>query len=179
MGLCIIGEEHDERGGHYIFQSRCCGWSLGNHPKTELAIDRDTQPANTIFCPLASGLAMGTSRRNVMTEQPRWRAHVVAPWHWDGYDFYLARDELMGTVKWMTGFTWTEMPEGSVLSDEMRVLHGSQVCETQHMLQAIVGAAWQAGIRPAQLTEEVSEVTAMRYHLEDLRRLAGFREKKG
>lgn len=39
-------------------------------------------------------------------------------------------------------------------------------------LQAAMDAAWDLGIRPAQAKDMTAEVAAVRYHLEDMRRLA-------
>lgn len=43
--------------------------------------------------------------------------------------------------------------------------------EGRAMLQAIVDAAWESGVRPRQLALERRESAAQRYHLEDLRAL--------
>jgi hypothetical protein len=39
-------------------------------------------------------------------------------------------------------------------------------------LQAAADAAWEIGIRPSQAKDMTSEVAAVRYHLEDMRKLA-------
>jgi hypothetical protein len=41
----------------------------------------------------------------------------------------------------------------------------------QGLLQEIVDQAWDMGIRPRYAKETVPEVTAIKYHLEDMRRL--------
>lgn len=44
--------------------------------------------------------------------------------------------------------------------------------DVQDFLQAAADAAWEIGIRPAGAKDMTSEVAAVRYHLEDMRRLA-------
>lgn len=40
------------------------------------------------------------------------------------------------------------------------------------LLQAIVDAAWERGLRPREIADQRSQVTAMTDHLNDLRRIA-------
>jgi hypothetical protein len=40
------------------------------------------------------------------------------------------------------------------------------------LLQAIVDACWEAGIKPKKIHAHESEMAAVRYHLEDMRKLA-------
>lgn len=39
-------------------------------------------------------------------------------------------------------------------------------------LQAMMDAAWEIGLRPAQAKDQTDELKAVRYHLEDMRALA-------
>jgi hypothetical protein len=43
--------------------------------------------------------------------------------------------------------------------------------DVRDFLQAAADAAWDAGIRPSQVKDMTSEVAAVRFHLEDMRKL--------
>ncbi len=46
-------------------------------------------------------------------------------------------------------------------------------CEdAEGFMQAILDAAWEAGLRPEGFADHKNELTAVRYHLEDMRKLA-------
>jgi len=44
--------------------------------------------------------------------------------------------------------------------------------ETEQFLQAVIDAAWTSGYRPAGWQDHESQLTATKYHLEDMRKLA-------
>lgn len=46
-------------------------------------------------------------------------------------------------------------------------------------LQGALDAAWKLGLRPAAFADHTNELTAVRYHLEDMRALAKVPERKG
>lgn len=44
--------------------------------------------------------------------------------------------------------------------------------EIKQFLQVMVDTAWKAGVRPSGFADHTNELTAVRYHLEDMRALA-------
>jgi hypothetical protein len=48
--------------------------------------------------------------------------------------------------------------------------------DTRGFLQAMSDAAWEIGIKPKQLEGHTDELKAVRYHLEDMRQLAGVKK---
>ncbi len=44
--------------------------------------------------------------------------------------------------------------------------------DARDFMQAMLGAAWEMGLRPAGFEDHTNELTAVRYHLEDMRTLA-------
>jgi hypothetical protein len=60
------------------------------------------------------------------------------------------------------------VPEDALIDDSK-----SEHFESRLFLQAMADAAWDAGIRPTQMRAVTDEMTATKYHLEDMRRLVG------
>lgn len=48
--------------------------------------------------------------------------------------------------------------------------------DVKAFLQAASDAAWEIGIKPKQLENAKNELSAVRYHLEDMRQLAGVKK---
>lgn len=49
---------------------------------------------------------------------------------------------------------------------------GETAADINGFLQAALDAAWERGLRPAGYADHKNELTAVRYHLEDMRKLA-------
>jgi hypothetical protein len=58
------------------------------------------------------------------------------------------------------------VPKGSAF--ERPMVHGSHGCE---FMQALLNHAWDIGLRPAGFNDAKLETGAIKYHLEDMRRL--------
>lgn len=57
-----------------------------------------------------------------------------------------------------------------VPADEVAMKGGED--EVKDFLQAMLDAAWKSGLRPTGFEDHKNELTAVRYHLEDMRALA-------
>jgi len=99
-----------------------------------------------------------------------------------GYRMYVAKEGYGGRSVLMLGSSLTlkTLEPYSVVSDKEAFLDdakfgygGSNDFPVQDYLQAVVDAAWEVGIKPKQLEDQKNELSAIRYHLEDMRKIAG------
>ena len=92
----------------------------------------------------------------------------------DGYSMAILREVWNGTRSFVQPFTLKSYPEHSAVpQDEAFCLRdefgrGS----VKSFLQSMMDAAWEFGLRPKAMKDQKDELAAVRYHLEDMRRLA-------
>ena len=70
------------------------------------------------------------------------------------------------------GFQWEHVPLGKSGGDLRPLCGASWGDDGAAFLQAMLDVAWEAGLRPASFKDHTNELTAVRYHLEDMRKLA-------
>lgn len=91
-----------------------------------------------------------------------------------GYRMFVMRETMSGTFEMIVGPLQIKTYErSSAVPYEDAFLDDSNIAreEIRHFLQACADAAWEIGIRPAQIADHSSELKATKYHLEDMRRL--------
>lgn len=93
------------------------------------------------------------------------RAYVFKDWS-GGHRFTLVQDKSRGKIDVLTGFTWVEYDEGSMIDQ------GSGIGKADEMLQQIVDRAWDAGFRPSGYGDVKNETAALREHLADMKTIA-------
>jgi UDP-N-acetylmuramyl pentapeptide synthase len=78
----------------------------------------------------------------------------------------------------VTSMTFETLERGQFLPEEKASLDDSRVGghDVRSFLQAASDAAWEIGIRPNQLQDDIKELSATKYHLEDMRQLAGVKK---
>lgn len=97
-----------------------------------------------------------------------WRVHVrPVPWM-DDFELWVGRYDGRGGIAVITGFQTTQIEEGGYSEPIPREAGFSH----RDLLQAIVTAAWEAGIRPAGYGDVRESITATKAHLDDMRKLA-------
>jgi hypothetical protein len=74
-------------------------------------------------------------------------------------------DDNRGTASHLTSMTFTEVQEGLLPPPDAVLLRGP---EATAFLQAMMDAAWDAGLRPSRAQDE----RHLKAHLEDMRRFA-------
>lgn len=65
---------------------------------------------------------------------------------------------------------WVSVNPGTILTDDLTTFMDEQ--EVRAFLQSAMDQAWAIGIKPAGYKEEKPELEAVKYHLEDMRKLA-------
>jgi hypothetical protein len=83
-------------------------------------------------------------------------------------DFVLVRDRDDGRIDVVDPF----VVRVTERHDALNATAVGHVIDTRGLLQSIVDACWEFGIRPAGAKDSASELKATLYHLEDMRRLA-------
>ena len=92
------------------------------------------------------------------------RSYVLSDW--DGKNrLIVVEDSAPGKIKVATGFTWTEYDEGSLFDMQSGI-------RSSDLVQSIVDAAWEKGIRPRGFSDVKNETTAIKSHLEDMKTVA-------
>lgn len=62
--------------------------------------------------------------------------------------------------------------DAATLSTDVRLADDDTVGDASGFLQAAMDAGWEMGLRPKGFGDHANEMTAVRYHLEDMRKLA-------
>ncbi len=100
-----------------------------------------------------------------------WKAYLEdQPWM-GRRCLHLARTEPAGTRGLVQALTLGNVRPGELAPESAGVL-GDMSEETDDFLRAIIDAAWEHGIRPTGFQDHTNELTAVRFHLEDMRLLA-------
>lgn len=121
-----------------------------------------------------------------MSESPKpvptgeWRAYLQQNVAMGERDLYVVRSGVgfdRGARWYATGFTWVEVPAGqaprTVGAMQLTTERREEVDDGMgSFLQAMLDCAWNAGMRPRGFKDHTNELAAVRYHLEDMRKLA-------
>lgn len=96
-----------------------------------------------------------------------WKAYAQWEGVWAGYKLHLVYEDMeqrsvVTTLGLKTIDRHAYIAEPSIPHDQ-----------AENFMQAIMDAAWEAGMRPRGFKDHANELTAVRYHLEDMRSLAG------
>jgi hypothetical protein len=73
-----------------------------------------------------------------------------------------------GSADFVSNLTMTHVDAGSCNGFEPAI----PTHETEDFMRAIMDAAWKMGIRPTGFSDHTNELSAVRFHLEDMRKLA-------
>lgn len=100
-----------------------------------------------------------------------WWVHAESRPGWIGKNMWIGRSDGHGTVGLVHPFTLTTYKEGMVadkptMSDE--TIRG----DVDQFLQAAMDCAWSLGMRPRGFEDHTNELAAVRFHLDDMRKLA-------
>ncbi len=68
--------------------------------------------------------------------------------------------------------------QGVLLTGQSGLLGDTTREECKEFLRSLMDAAWDIGIRPIKFTDHTNELTAIRYHLEDMRTLSKLGSRK-
>lgn len=101
-----------------------------------------------------------------------WKVFIEhTPWNGDSHKLHMIHS-FQGKRSAVTNFTLDEITSGQITPcAEIFPVEDKQDGVTS-LLQAMIDAAWEAGFRPRGHEDHNSELTATRYHLEDMRTLA-------
>lgn len=113
-----------------------------------------------------------------------WRVHLehLVRFGLLGYRMYVIRENFDGSfavVKPPLTLQTKEAHSFAVEDDAMlddSKLPPSEGVDVRGFLQAMSDAAWEIGIKPKQMESQASELKAVRYHLEDMRQIAGVKK---
>lgn len=106
-----------------------------------------------------------------------WRAMARYSLTNDGWDLHAAYKEHDG-MRVVLPLTFSEVGPVGIVGDQPMLGFTSSSwecrpeCDAHGFLQAMMEIAWDLGMRPSKLDQHNSELTAVRYHLEDMRALA-------
>lgn len=102
-----------------------------------------------------------------------WKVHIErAPWRLASR-LHMARENPDGTLDIVGPLTMTRVaPYSFAGTEEGGILGDTDEGQCEQFLQAIMDAAWAEGIRPTAYADPTNELSAVRYHLEDMRKLA-------
>ena len=101
-----------------------------------------------------------------------WKAHLEPRPEWAGHRLHILHES-----------GWVNEPTLAVVKHiEMETIKRGQIIpyneegfmspgEVEPFLQAMLDCAWEAGMRPLKFSDHTNELTAVRYHLEDMRKL--------
>ena len=91
-----------------------------------------------------------------------------------GHRMYILRgDHASGRFSVVTNMILETQEENSFLPEDKATLDDGKMIgpDVRSFLQACADAAWEIGVRPAQMDSESNELKATKYHLEDMRAL--------
>lgn len=119
-----------------------------------------------------------------MSSQFGWKFSAQYAAHMDGYELFVRFQDAPGRA----GFAYVaplelrRIEDGGMystptLSDfsDTRIAREDGLavaCDVQAFMQAALDEAWRMGLRPAAFSDTTQELSAVRYHLEDMRKLA-------
>jgi len=86
------------------------------------------------------------------------------------HELFIIKEEPDGSRAAIVDYTLTKLGRHGTdvtLGDSPKPLY-----DDGSFLQAMLDAAWEAGFRPKDFKDHTNEFTAVRYHLEDMRKLA-------
>lgn len=92
-----------------------------------------------------------------------------------GHSIYLIHEGFEGRGIVKTIELETLGRHGAVVSGSQQVIPPDEV---EEFLRACMDAAWELGLRPTGFKDHTNELTAVRYHLEDMRYLVKVRKDK-
>ncbi len=101
-----------------------------------------------------------------------WKAYLEPRPEWAGHHLYLMREDHLGR-SFVTNMELETIAGGGVSPRPDWI----EVGEAKDFLQAMLDCAWEAGMRPLNFSDHTNELTAVRYHLEDMRTLAKLEKK--
>lgn len=109
-----------------------------------------------------------------------WKAFIRSniPMGMLGHTLYIGREApgpLSDQFSIVTGFTMKTVEPHSAASDDDFALKDEfgNYADVRGFLQAMSDAAWEIGIKPKQIEDNSNELKATKFHLEDMRQLAG------
>jgi|HubBroStandDraft_4_1064222.scaffolds.fasta_scaffold00027_63 hypothetical protein len=94
-----------------------------------------------------------------------------------GYRMYVMRLNHDSTVDMVFNPQLRHLDQGMYAPEDEFFLSDEQPgIDTRAFLQAMSDAAWEIGIKPKQIEDNSNELKATKYHLEDMRQLAGVKK---
>jgi hypothetical protein len=94
-----------------------------------------------------------------------------------GYRMYVLREEFDGAYTVMHGAQLHTYQRHTLSSEDEFFLSDEQSgIDVRAFLQAMSDAAWEIGIKPKQIEDNSNELKATKFHLEDMRQLAGVKK---
>jgi hypothetical protein len=108
----------------------------------------------------------------------RWRI-VVDENAWSRErNLYIGVQQLRGALSLVGPLVLEEQPSGGAIPTDKPTLSETRyeaddgLGDVTGFLQAAMDEAWRIGLRPTGFADHTNELVAVRYHLEDMRRLA-------
>lgn len=93
----------------------------------------------------------------------------------DGYTVAVCEENpYENSRSFLTSIEFTKFSKGELVPRETVELFGGDFGgeRAREFLQAMMNAAWEIGIRPSSAQDQRNELAAVRYHLEDMRKIA-------
>jgi hypothetical protein len=102
-----------------------------------------------------------------------WRAYIEdRPWEATAR-LHLSRDAGPGRIEYISGVTIQSVDHNTATPPMAGILGPyARREEVLGFLRAIMDEGWKLGVRPTAFQDHTNELTAVRYHLEDMRKLA-------
>ena len=104
----------------------------------------------------------------------RWKAYYdKQPWSL-AESLHIIRETHDGSLEVLQAPEVKSYPPGSLLPTDHAFLHSDYGgrADVKGFMQAVMDAAWEDGMRPTGFADVKNEIAAVRYHLEDMRKLA-------
>ena len=95
-----------------------------------------------------------------------WKAYLEPRPEWAGHRLYIMREDHLGRGI-VTNIKLKKIGIEPVITENDPIAPE----EARDFLQAMLDCAWEAGMRPLRFSDHTNELTAVRYHLEDMRKL--------
>ncbi len=92
------------------------------------------------------------------------------------YEMVLIREDVDGTRAVVTDIQFEKIDRHGLATKQPQLFGCG---ESEDFLRAVMDAAWENGIRPTGFKDHTKELTAVRYHLEDMRLLAKVKKPDG
>lgn len=101
-----------------------------------------------------------------------WKVHIETIFRERKKEVYIISEDPSGDIRTsVLPFVFKDTKSGPVYEPmEPALKANSEMVDS--MLQAIVDAAWEEGIKPRQIEDLGGELKATKYHLEDMRRMS-------